>query len=81
VLRLRLITKLHDSSSDGHIGVASTLATALDRFLWKLIRQDVKYICERCVACRRAKIQPQIAATLYPLLVPLPRQWHTVGLD
>jgi hypothetical protein len=36
--------------------------------------------CERCVVCQRAKIQPQIAASLYPLLVP-PRPWHTIGRD
>jgi hypothetical protein len=40
----------------------------------------VKDLCERCVVCRRAKIRPQIAASLYPLPVP-PRPWHTVGLD
>jgi hypothetical protein len=79
-LRLRLITELHESSLVGHIGVASTLAKALDRLWWKRIRQDVKYFCERCVVCRRAKIQPQMAATLYPLLVP-PKPLHTIGLD
>jgi hypothetical protein len=80
-LRLRLIIELHASSSAGHTGVAGTLAKALDRFWWKRLRQDVmKDFCERCVVCRRAKIRPQMAATLYPLLVP-PRQWHTIGLD
>jgi hypothetical protein len=79
-LRLRLIQELHESSSAGHIGVASTLAKALDRFWWKRIRQDFKDFCERFVVCRRAKTQPQMAATLYPLHVP-PRPWHTVGLD
>jgi hypothetical protein len=57
-LRLRLITKLHDISSVGHIGVASTLSKALDRFWWKRIRHDMKEFCERCVVCPRAKIQP-----------------------
>jgi hypothetical protein len=71
---------LHESSLDGHKGVASTIAKALDRFLWKRIRQDVKDFCERCVVCRRAKVQPHMAATLYPLHVP-PRPWHTVGLN
>jgi hypothetical protein len=79
-LRLRLITKLHESSAAGHIGVASTLSKALDRFSWKRLRQDVKGFCERFVVCRRAKIRPQMAATLYPIRVP-PRPWHTVGLD
>jgi hypothetical protein len=79
-LRLRLITELHASSSAGHIGVASNLAKALDRFWWKRLCQDVKDFCERCAVCRRAKIRPQMAATLYPLHVPH-RPWHTVGLD
>jgi hypothetical protein len=79
-LRLRLITELHESSSPGHIGVVGTLAKALDISWWKRICQDVKDFCERCVVCRRAKIQPQMAATLYPLPVP-PRPWHTVDLD
>jgi hypothetical protein len=79
-LRLRLITELHESSSAGQKAVASTLAKALDRFWWKRFRQDLKDVCERCVVCRRAKIRPQMAATLYPLHVP-PRPWHTIGLD
>jgi hypothetical protein len=79
-LRLRVITKLHDNSSTCYKRIASTLAKALDRFCWKRIRQDVKEFCEHCVVCRRAKIQPQMAATLYPLHVS-PRPWHTVGLD
>jgi hypothetical protein len=44
------------------------------------MRQDVKDICERCIVCRRAEIQPQMVATLYPLHVP-PTLWHLVGLD
>jgi hypothetical protein len=44
------------------------------------IRQDFQDFCERYVVCLRAKILVQIAATLYPLLVP-PKPWHTVGLD
>jgi hypothetical protein len=80
-LRMRVITKLHDNSSGGgHIGVANTFAKALDRFWWKRIRQDVKDFCELCAVCRRAKIKPQMAATLDPLHIP-PRPWHTVGLD
>jgi hypothetical protein len=71
---------MHESSSNSHIGVASTLAKALDRFWWKRIRHDVKDFCERCVVCRRAKIQTQMAATLYPLHVP-PRPWNTIGLE
>jgi hypothetical protein len=34
-LRLKLITKLHDSSLVGHNGVASTIAKTLDSFWWK----------------------------------------------
>jgi hypothetical protein len=79
-LRLRLIIELHDISSASHIGVGSTLAIALDIFWWKRILQDVRDFCECCVVCRGAEIQPQMAATLYPLHVsPIP--WHTVGLD
>jgi hypothetical protein len=36
--------------------------------------------CYRCVLCRRAKTQPHMAATLFPLHVP-PIPWHRVGLD
>jgi hypothetical protein len=79
-LRLRLITKSHESSSAGPKGVARTLAKALDRLWWVRIRQDVKDFCERCVVFRRAKIQPHMAATLYRLHVP-PRPWHAFGLD
>jgi hypothetical protein len=79
-LLLRLITELYESSLVGHKRVASTLAKALVRFWWKRIRQDVKYFCERCIVYRRAKIQPQMAATIYTLHDP-PTPWHTVGID
>jgi hypothetical protein len=59
---------------------AGTLPTTLERLYWKRIHQDVKDFCERSVVCRRAKIQQQMDATLYPLHVP-PIPWHTVGLD
>jgi hypothetical protein len=75
-----LISELHDISSIGHKGVAGTLAIALDRLWWKRIRQDVKDTCERCVVCRRAKIQPHVVVILHPLHVR-PRPWHTVGLE
>jgi hypothetical protein len=74
--RLRLITELHEISS----GVPSTFAKELGRFWWKRSRQDVKDFCERGVVCRRAKILPQMAATLHPLHVP-PKPWHISGID
>jgi hypothetical protein len=79
-LRVRVITEMHDNSAACHIGVANTLAKALGRIWWKRIRQDVKDFCERYAVCRRAKIQPHMAATLNPLHVP-PRPWDTIGLD
>jgi hypothetical protein len=33
---------MNNSSSASHIGVSGSLAKALKRFLWNLIRQDVK---------------------------------------
>jgi hypothetical protein len=70
-LRMRLILELHYISLDGHKGVNGTLAKALDIFCWnKRIRQDAKDFSERCVVSPRAKIQPQMAAALYPLFVP-----------
>jgi hypothetical protein len=71
--------------------VTYAFTKALDRFwwfydlgfgfrVWKRIRQDVEDFLERCVLCRRGKIQSQMAATFYPLRVP-PRPWYTVELD
>jgi hypothetical protein len=79
-LRLRLISKLYDSLSFVHVGVGGTLAKSCDRLWWKRIRPHVEDFCKRRVVCRRAKIQPQMAATLNPLHVP-PVPWHSVGLD
>jgi hypothetical protein len=79
-LRLRLIFELHDNQLADYIGVVGILAYALDKFWWKEICQDVKDFCERCVVCRRAKIEPQMAATLNPLPSP-PGPWHIVGID
>jgi hypothetical protein len=78
-LRLRLIFDLHESQLVGHRGVDGTLAKALDMLWWKQIPQDVKGFCERCVVYRRAKLQPQMATTLFPLPVP-PKHWGTLGL-
>jgi hypothetical protein len=56
-LRQRLIYEMHNILSVGHRGVVGALAKALDRFLWKRSRQDLKDLCERCVVCRRANIK------------------------
>jgi hypothetical protein len=69
-VRLRLIFELHNGSLVGHRGVASTFAKAHNIFWWKRIRQNVKDFYEHFVVCRRAKIQPQMAASIYPLHVP-----------
>jgi hypothetical protein len=55
-LQLRWITKLHDSSSAGHRGVASTLAKALYSLWWKRLRQDVKEFCEQRFNRRRLRL-------------------------
>jgi hypothetical protein len=54
-LRLILISSLHESRPARHKGVDGTFAKALDKFMWKRIRQDVKDFCERYVVCRRVK--------------------------
>ena len=64
-LRLRLISELHEIASAGHRGVDGTFVVSLDTLWLKQIRRDVKEFCERCVVCRRAKIQPKIVATPY----------------
>jgi hypothetical protein len=71
---------MHDISSAGQRGVVGTLAKALDILWWKRFRQDVKDFGERCVVCRRAKIQPLMVATLYPSPIP-PIPWHTTRPD
>jgi hypothetical protein len=79
-LPMRLVYELHDNQYACHEKVACTLAKAIGRFWLKQIRQNVKEVFERCVVCRQAKIQPQMAATLYLLLVP-PIPWRRVRLD
>jgi hypothetical protein len=57
-LRVRLIFGLHDSSPTSHIGVFSTLANALDRFLWKRIRQDDKDFVNDALCVDELKFNP-----------------------
>jgi hypothetical protein len=51
-LRMRLIFEQHDSRSASHIGIADTLAKALDKFWVKQSSKDDTDFCERCVVCR-----------------------------
>jgi hypothetical protein len=67
--------------SSSHIGVACTIAQALDNLCCRGIHQDIKGFYEHCVVCQRARSQPRVAHdALDPLHVP-PRPRHTVYHD
>ncbi|XP_016676361.1 uncharacterized protein [Gossypium hirsutum] len=54
-----LVHEAHSGGLMGHFGVNKTLATLHEHFYWPQMRKDVERVCERCIACKKAKSKVQ----------------------
>ena len=64
----------------GHFGVAKTLNVLHEHFFWPHMQKSVHNLCDKCIACRKAKsrVQP------HGLYTPLPistMPWVDISMD
>jgi len=58
-LRQSLVRKAHEDGLMGHFRVAKTLDTLHEHFFWPHMRKSVCSLCDKCIACRKAKSKVQ----------------------
>ncbi|KAG8490723.1 hypothetical protein CXB51_013780 [Gossypium anomalum] len=75
-----LVQEAHSGGLMGHFGVGKTLATLNEHFYWPRMRRDVDLVCERCLACKRAKSKIQPHGLYTPLPIP-ETPWTDISMD
>ena len=68
----------HDSG--GYFGVKKTLETLHEHFYWSKMKNDVIRICNRCIACRKAKSKVLSNGLYAPLPIPS-EPWVDISID
>ena len=64
----------------GHFGVAKTLDTLHTHFFWPHMRKFVHNLCDKCIACRKAKSKVQSHGLYIPLPIPT-MPWVDISMD
>lgn len=76
-----LLVEFLSTPTDGHMGVAKTLARISENFCWTGLRDDVVKFVAQCINCQYAKYETKRTAEL---LCPLPvphRPWENLSMD
>jgi len=79
-IRQSLVREAHEGGLMGHFGVAKTLDVLHERFFWPHMQKYVHNMCDKCIACHKAKsrVQPHVLYT--PLPIPsIP--WVDISVD
>ena len=61
-------------------GVAKTLDTLHEHFFWPHMRKSVHSLCDKCIACRKAKSKVQPRSLYTPLPIPT-MPWVDISMD
>ncbi|KAA3477934.1 Retrovirus-related Pol polyprotein from transposon 17.6 [Gossypium australe] len=64
----------------GRFGIAKTLAVLQEHFYWPKMKRDVAKVCERCVACKKAKSRIQPHGLYTPLSIS-EAPWMDISMD
>ncbi|KAG8503286.1 hypothetical protein CXB51_001235 [Gossypium anomalum] len=75
-----LVHEAHSGGLMGHFGVNKTLATLHEHFYWPRMQKDVERVCERCIACKKAKSKVQPHGLYTPLPIP-EAPWIDISMD
>ena len=69
-IRLSLVREAHEGGLMGHFGVAKTLDVLHEHFFWPHMHKHVQSLCDKCIACRKAKskMHPHGLYTPLPIL-------------
>jgi len=63
-----------------HFGVAKTLDTLHEHFLWPNMRKFVHKFCDKCIACRKSRSKVQSHGLYTPLPIPY-MPWVGISTD
>jgi len=79
-LRQSLVREAHEGDLMGHFGVAKTLDTLHEHFFWSHMCKSIHSLCDKCIACSKAKskVQPH---GLYTLLSIPDMPWVDISMD
>jgi len=79
-LRLDILTRYHEKSAAGHLGVKRTLELISRNFSWPKMEDDVKNFVKSCETCmRNKKSRHRKFGLLQPLDVP-ERPWKSIEI-
>jgi len=79
-IRQSLVREAHEGGLRGHFGVAKTLDVLHEHFFWPHMRKCVHTLCDKCIACRKAKSRVQPHGLYTPLLIPT-MPWVDISMD
>jgi hypothetical protein len=54
-LRSRVLYKLHDAPTAGHLGITRLLAAVTRTFWWPYMKRTLEHYARSCVTCQRNK--------------------------
>ncbi|XP_012472427.1 uncharacterized protein LOC105789600 [Gossypium raimondii] len=75
-----LVHEAHSEGLMGHFGIAKTLAVLKEHFYWLKMKRDVAKVCNRCIACKKAKLRIQPHGLYTPLSIP-EMPWMDISMD
>ena len=79
-IRQSLVREAHEGGLMGHFGVAKTLDVLHEHFFWPHMQKSVHNLCDKCIACRKAKSRVQPHGLYTPLPIPT-MPWVDISMD
>ena len=76
-----LLAEYHSTPSNGHMGVAKTVARLMENFTWQGLQRDVEDFVKACIDCQHAKYETKRVSSLLCLLLVPHRPWEDLLLD
>ena len=80
-LKMKILTKYHDTLIAGHVGIDKTYANISKQFYWPKMNKNIHKYITSCEACQRNKSSnQQPSGLLQPLAIP-ENKWEHVTMD
>ena len=79
-IRQSLVREAHEGGLMRHFGVAKTLDVLHEHFFWPYMRKCVSNLCDKCIACCKAKSRVQPHGLYTPLPIPT-MPWVDISMD
>jgi len=79
-IRQSLVREAYEGGLMGHFAVAKTLDVLHMHFFWPHMQKSVHNLCDKCIACRKAKSRVQPHGLYTPLSIPT-MPWVDISMD